>query len=75
MYIAIYISNQWGCDLQKEHERELVKMCDNVPVFLQHFPADIKPFYMRANKDGKTVVIVSVSINDLFKIRMMTETI
>ena len=31
--------------------------CGNVPVIVTDYPADIKPFYMRANADGKTVRI------------------
>jgi len=48
---------QWGCDLQKEHERYLVVHCGNVPVVVTDYPAAIKPFYMRANDDGRTVRI------------------
>lgn len=48
---------QWGCDLQKEHERYLVVHCGNTPVIVTDYPACIKPFYMRINDDGKTVRI------------------
>ena len=55
--IEIIFRFQWGCDLQKEHERYLVTHCGNVPVIVTDYPAAIKPFYMRANADGKTVRI------------------
>ncbi|KAJ3590213.1 hypothetical protein NHX12_008167 [Muraenolepis orangiensis] len=37
----------WGCDLQTEHERFLVKHCGDVPVFVTDYPYDLKPFYAR----------------------------
>ncbi|XP_063060853.1 probable asparagine--tRNA ligase, mitochondrial [Engraulis encrasicolus] len=43
---------EWGCDLQTEHEKYLVKHCGNVPVFVTDYPYDIKPFYARDNQDG-----------------------
>lgn len=42
---------QWGCDLQTEHEKYLVKHCGNIPVFVTDYPYDLKPFYARDNKD------------------------
>jgi len=49
-----YLINEWGADLQSEHERHLVKHF-NAPVILFDYPANIKAFYMRLNEDGKTV--------------------
>jgi asparaginyl-tRNA synthetase len=49
-----YLINEWGADLQSEHEKFLVKHF-GTPVILYDYPADIKAFYMRANEDGKTV--------------------
>lgn len=46
------VSLQWGCDLQTEHEKYLVKHCGEVPVFVVNYPYDLKPFYMRDNEDG-----------------------
>ncbi|XP_053564652.1 probable asparagine--tRNA ligase, mitochondrial isoform X2 [Bombina bombina] len=43
---------EWGCDLQTEHEKYLVKHCGNVPVFVINYPFDLKPFYTRDNEDG-----------------------
>jgi len=50
-----YIIEEWGADLQSEHERFLVEKHFKCPVILFDYPADIKAFYMRLNEDGKTV--------------------
>ena len=50
-----YIIDQWGADLQSEHERYLVEKHFKCPVILFDYPANIKAFYMRLNEDGKTV--------------------
>ena len=50
-----YIINEWGADLQSEHERYLVEKHFKCPVILFDYPANIKAFYMRLNDDGKTV--------------------
>jgi asparaginyl-tRNA synthetase len=50
-----YIIEEWGADLQSEHERFLVEKHFNCPVILYDYPANIKAFYMRLNEDGKTV--------------------
>ena len=50
-----YIINEWGADLQSEHERFLVEKHFKCPVILFDYPATIKAFYMRLNEDGKTV--------------------
>ncbi len=49
-----YLINEWGADLQSEHEKYLVQHF-GTPVILFDYPANIKAFYMRANDDGKTV--------------------
>ncbi|XP_034024363.1 probable asparagine--tRNA ligase, mitochondrial [Thalassophryne amazonica] len=41
----------WGCDLQTEHEKYLVKHCGDVPVFVTDYPYELKPFYARDNQD------------------------
>lgn len=50
-----YPVNEWGIDLQSEHERFLVEKHFNCPVILYDYPANIKAFYMRRSDDGKTV--------------------
>ena len=52
--------NEWGVDLQSEHERFLVEKHFKKPVVLFDYPADIKAFYMRENEDGKTVRAMDV---------------
>jgi asparaginyl-tRNA synthetase len=50
-----YIINEWGADLQSEHERFLVEKHFKCPVIVYDYPANIKSFYMRLNEDEKTV--------------------
>ncbi|WP_445455953.1 asparagine--tRNA ligase [Flavobacterium sp. HNIBRBA15423] len=50
-----YIIDEWGADLQSEHERFLVEKHFKCPVILFDYPAKIKAFYMRLNEDGETV--------------------
>ena len=55
-----YLIDQWGADLQSEHERFLVEKHFKKPVILYNYPAAIKSFYMRQNDDGKTVAAMDV---------------
>ncbi|HAV53710.1 MAG TPA: asparagine--tRNA ligase, partial [Aequorivita sp.] len=55
-----YIIEEWGADLQSEHERFLVEKHFKSPVILFDYPAKIKAFYMRLNDDGKTVRAMDV---------------
>ena len=50
-----YLIEEWGTDLQSEHERYLVEKHFKAPVILFDYPAKIKAFYMRMNEDQKTV--------------------
>ena len=52
--------NEWGADLQSEHERFLVEKHFKCPVILFDYPANIKAFYMRLNEDEKTVRAMDV---------------
>lgn len=45
-----YPVNDWGIDLQSEHERYLVEKHFKKPVILTGYPAKIKAFYMRLNE-------------------------
>jgi asparaginyl-tRNA synthetase len=45
-----YIIEEWGADLQSEHERYLVEKHFKCPVILFDYPANIKAFYMRLNE-------------------------
>jgi len=55
-----YIIEEWGADLQSEHERYLVEKHFKCPVILFDYPAKIKAFYMRLNDDQKTVRAMDV---------------
>ncbi len=55
-----YVIEEWGADLQSEHERFLVEKHFKCPVILFDYPANIKSFYMRLNDDGKTVRAMDV---------------
>tara|TARA_B100000809_G_scaffold266821_1_gene331921 strand:- start:4027 stop:5469 length:1443 start_codon:yes stop_codon:yes gene_type:complete len=55
-----YVIEEWGADLQSEHERFLVEKHFKCPVILFDYPANIKAFYMRLNDDGKTVRAMDV---------------
>ncbi|NXX43048.1 SYNM protein, partial [Tricholaema leucomelas] len=53
---------EWGCDLQTEHEKYLVKHCGEVPVFVINYPYELKPFYMRDNEDGPQHTVAAVDL-------------
>lgn len=55
-----FLIEEWGADLQSEHERFLVEKHFKKPVILYDYPAGIKAFYMRQNDDGKTVAAMDV---------------
>ena len=50
-----FVIEDWGADLQSEHERYLVEKHFKKPVILTDYPAAIKAFYMKQNEDGNTV--------------------
>lgn len=54
-----YLIEDWGADLQSEHERYLVEKHFKKPVILYNYPKDIKAFYMRQNDDD-TVAAMDV---------------
>ncbi|MEN8695441.1 MAG: asparagine--tRNA ligase [Akkermansiaceae bacterium] len=53
---------KWGVNLQSEHERYLCEEVVNGPLTVYNYPKEIKPFYMRANDDGKTVTAMDVLV-------------
>ena len=55
-----FVIEEWGADLQSEHERYLVEKHFKKPVILFDYPKDVKSFYMRQNDDGKTVAAMDV---------------
>jgi asparaginyl-tRNA synthetase len=52
----------WGSDIQAEHERYLCEKIFRKPVVLTDYPKQIKPFYMKVNKDSKTVRAMDVLV-------------
>ncbi len=53
---------EFGVNLQSEHERYLCEEVVNGPLTVYNYPKSIKPFYMRANDDGKTVTAMDVLV-------------
>jgi asparaginyl-tRNA synthetase len=51
-----YPELEWGDDLKSQHERTLVEYAGNRPLFVTHFPQEIKFFNMRQNRQDETVV-------------------
>ena len=49
---------EWGSDIQTEHERYLSEVVFGKPVFVTHYPKEIKAFYMKQDEGGKTVAAV-----------------
>ncbi|MCW1306037.1 MAG: hypothetical protein OH335_04660, partial [Candidatus Parvarchaeota archaeon] len=47
---------EWGQDLKSTHEKRLCEIFGNKPVFITHFPAEIKFFNMRNNKEDPRIV-------------------
>lgn len=53
---------EYGLNLQSEHERFLTEEHFKCPVTVYDYPAEIKPFYMRKNDDGKTVAAMDLLV-------------
>ncbi|MGX7589970.1 asparagine--tRNA ligase [Candidatus Karelsulcia muelleri] len=62
--IRILIQNgydiKWGQDLNYEHEKFIVESYFKHPIIIFNYPIDIKPFYMRKNKDKQTVAAMDI---------------
>lgn len=52
----------FGKDIASEHERYLCEKVYNAPIFLYNFPKEIKAFYMKVNKDGRTVAATDLLV-------------
>ena len=52
---------EYGEDIAKEHEKYITEYF-NGPVFIKNWPKDIKAFYMKQNKDNKTVAAVDLEV-------------
>lgn len=55
-----FVIEDWGADLQSEHERYLVEKHFKKPVILYDYPKNIKAFYMRLNDDDRTVAAMDI---------------
>ena len=53
---------EWGADLMTEHERFLSEEICKKPVFITHYPKEIKAFYMKQDADGKTVAATDLLV-------------
>ncbi len=47
---------EWGSDLKSKHEKMLVEMYGNQPLFITHFPKPIKFFNMKENDSRPEIV-------------------
>ena len=52
----------WGMDFASVHERYLTEDVFKKPVILYNYPKEIKSFYMKQNKDGKTVAAADILV-------------
>jgi asparaginyl-tRNA synthetase len=57
----------WGCDLQSEHEKFLTEEVGG-PLVVTNYPKEIKAFYMKQNKNQKTVCSMDVLVPRLGEI-------
>ena len=55
-----YPVQDWGIDLQSEHERYLAEQHFKKPVVITDYPSKVKAFYMRQNEDGETVAAMDI---------------
>jgi len=47
---------KWGDDLKSRHEKMLVEMYGNQPLFITHFPKELKFFNMKENDERSDIV-------------------
>ncbi|MEM2954678.1 MAG: asparagine--tRNA ligase [Candidatus Nanoarchaeia archaeon] len=52
------MGKEWGYDLTDEDERKLVAEFKK-PIFITHFPREMKAFYMKPDPDNKKVVLAA----------------
>lgn len=43
----------YGADIGNAEEKELLKYCDNIPIFITNYPKQLKPFYMKCDQNNK----------------------
>ena len=52
----------WGCDLGSEHEKYMTDKIVQGVLVVTDYPKEIKSFYMKVNKDGKTVQAMDILV-------------
>ncbi len=58
----------WGIDISTELEKYLTKKYFKSPIIITNYPQKIKPFYMKVNKDNKTVSCLDVIFQNVGEI-------
>ncbi len=53
---------EWGCDLKTEHERYICEEVFDKPTIITDYPKGIKPFYMKLNPEGETVMAMDILV-------------
>jgi len=57
------LGRKWGDEITDKDEKELIEKLGGKPVFLTHFPRDMKAFYMRPDpKDSKVVLAADLLV-------------
>ncbi len=51
---------KWGINISNKYEKYLTKKYFNKAIIIKNFPKKIKPFYMKTNKDNKTVSCIDI---------------
>ncbi|BBI01287.1 asparagine--tRNA ligase [Buchnera aphidicola (Nipponaphis monzeni)] len=52
----------WGMDISTEHERFFLEIYFLQPIIIKNYPKELKAFYMRLNKDEKTVAAMDILV-------------
>ncbi len=58
----------WGMDISSEIEKYLTKKYFKLPIIITNFPKEIKPFYMKKNKNNKTVSCMDIILPNVGEI-------
>ncbi len=51
---------KWGINISNKHEKFLTEKYFKKAIIIKNFPKKIKPFYMKTNKDKKTVSCIDI---------------
>ncbi len=58
----------WGMDFSSEIEKYLTKKYFKLPIIITNYPKNIKPFYMKLNKNNKTVSCMDIILPNVGEI-------